>query len=273
MKKMKWVLVLALCVAMLMTSCATAESDTATPADAATAAPVEATEVPAATPGDAEEAVVTPDDATEITKESTLTTTSTDGKEIYAEQIARYTTALTEQWDIEKYYDNDMCEMVESYYEGNALENVGVAFPDLDFDGKPELVIGGIYNSENDPAIFEIWTTDDNGTPVMVAQSHSRARYYVDYDEAGAWFIDYEASNSAFSHGVYFYVLQDHSLALMQAIVYDGNANPDAPYYMSYDEDWDVSNDESIDEDTFNNIWKSHYNKYEVFDYTPFSEL
>lgn len=264
MKKMKCILLLTLCIALLMTGCATTSQGSTTTAEPTAATTVEptATAEPTATP-----------ESTATTEPTASNSESTDGRVIYAEQIARYATALSEQWDLEKYYDNDMCEMVESYYEGNPMENVGVAFPDLDFDGKPELVIGAIYNSDNDPAIFEIWTTDADGTPKMLAQSHSRARYYLDYDEADMWFVSYEASYSAFIQGCYYYTLSNGSLALMQAIIYDGNANPDAPWYMADDEDWDVSNDSPIDEATYNGIWESHSNRYEVFDYTPYSEL
>ncbi len=40
---------------------------------------------------------------------------------------------------------------------------------------------------------------------------------------------------------------------------------------MTDDEDWDVSNDTSIDEETFNNIQSSHANRYQHFDFTPLS--
>ncbi len=258
MKKLKCILLLTLCTALLMTGCATASQES-----------TDTTQPPAENKVE----TTTTTEPNDTTEPETSDSEPADGREIYAEQIARYATALSEQWDLEKYYDNEMCEMAEYYYEGNPLENVGVAFPDLDFDGKPELVIGAIYNSDKDPAVFEIWTTDENGTPKMLAQSHSRARYYLDYDEAGTWFISYEASYSAFCQGCYYYTISNGSLALAQAIVYDGSANPDAPWYMANDEDWDVSNDSPIDEATYNNIRESHSNRYEVFDYTPYSEL
>lgn len=286
MKKMKWILLLTLCVALLMTGCASASSQNAAgeePADTIAAEPAatEPTDTSEAKPADAEEPAA-PETAeepetdasaaaeAEVSSESTAD--STDGRVIYAEQIARYAKALSEQWDMETYYENNMCEMVEAYYDGDPMENVGVAFPDLDADGKPELVIGAIYNSDNDPAVFEVWTTV-NGIPVMLAQSHSRARYYLDYDEAGVWFVSYEASNSAYSSGCYYYMLSGGALSLMQAIIYDGSVDPAAPWYMAYDEDWDVSNDDPIDEATYNAILESHSKKYEVFDYTPYSEL
>ena len=71
--------------------------------------------------------------------------------EVYAEQIKRYHTAISEQWDVDKYYENDMSALPYYYYEGNARDNVGFGFVDLDNDGNRELVIGGILNADIDP--------------------------------------------------------------------------------------------------------------------------
>ena len=62
----------------------------------------------------------------------------------YADQIARYYTALSEKWDEVKYLENEMSTLPYYYYEGNPLENVGFGFVDLDNDGYWELVIGAI---------------------------------------------------------------------------------------------------------------------------------
>ena len=62
----------------------------------------------------------------------------------YAEQIGRYHTALSEKWDEDKYFENNMSALPAYYYEGNPLENVGFGFVDLDNDGRWELIIGAI---------------------------------------------------------------------------------------------------------------------------------
>ncbi len=287
------ILLLTLCAALLLTGCSAAVTDsaaaptpsasaqpTATPtptpsaeiSPTATATPSpSATPAPTATPTAASAAPTAAPTAAPAAA-AALPAPSTDGRTIYAAQIARYASALSEKWDMGRYYDNNMCEMVEAYYDGNPLDNVGVAFPDLNSDGVPELVIGAIYNSANDPVIFELWTCV-NGTPVMLAQSHSRSRYFLDRDDTGVWFVSNEASNSAFSSGVYFYTLSNGALYLAQGILVDYNANPNSPWYMTYDTDWDVSNDTPIDEATYNSIWQSHSSRYQVFDYTPYSAL
>ena len=282
MQKLKRLLPMTLCAALLLSGCGTAQAEpTATAeATAAATATVEPTTAPTTTPETATEPAATEAPsaleetpsaaATEAPAQVSEAGQSADGLTIYAQQIARYTTALSESWTTEQYYDNDMSEVAETYAQGDGLENVGVAFPDLDNDGQPELVIGAIYNQDNDPVIFEIWTTVE-GTPTLVAQSHSRSRWFLNLDEAGVWFLDNEASNSAFSSGYYYYTLSEGTLSLAQGIVYDGDADPEAPWYMTDDEDWDVSNDTSIDEETFDNIQSSHANHYQRFDFTPLS--
>ena len=54
---------------------------------------------------------------------------------------------------------------------------------------------------------------------------------------------------------------------------HDTKADPENPWFMSYDLDWDVSNDDPIDEDTANAILdnnRGHYTALEYFPYTFF---
>ena len=121
----------------------------------------------------------------------------------YAEQIGRYYTALSEQWDEGKYLENEMSPLPAYYYEGNPLENVGFGFADLDNDGHWELIIGAILNAEQDPAVFEIWTLVD-GEPVMLAQGGTRNRYILQYvEEDRMWYVVNEGSGSAFKYSTW----------------------------------------------------------------------
>ena len=56
-------------------------------------------------------------------------------RQVYAEQIAAYKTALSEKWEESAYYEHDMSPVAAAYYEGDPLENVGFGFADLDGDG------------------------------------------------------------------------------------------------------------------------------------------
>ena len=189
----------------------------------------------------------------------------------YAQQIARYYTALSNQWNEGAYFDNDMSPMAVYYYEGNALDNVGFAFLDLDGDDVQELIIGAIMNGEKDPLVFEIWTLK-NGEPVMLAQSGARNRYYSQYaEEDNMWYVAYEAENGAANFAVYYLYLSEGKFEVIQGILFDAVASENAPWFMVYDLDWDVSNDMPIDEDTANAVMNAERNNYTNVEYIPYS--
>ena len=190
--------------------------------------------------------------------------------EVYAEQIARYHTALSEKWDEGTYFDNGMSALPFYYYEGNPLENVGFGFVDLDNDGHWELIIGAILNAENDPAVFEIWTLVD-GEPVMLAQGGSRNRYVLQYvEEDRMWYVVNEGSNGAANSATYYLMLNEGKLEVVQGVILDAIADEENPWFLTYDLDWDVSNDEPIDEATANAILESNRELYTALELFPY---
>ena len=56
-----------------------------------------------------------------------------------------------------------------------------------------------------------------------------------------------------------------------QGVIFDATANENAPWYVTFDLDWDVSNDTPINEDTANAILKAGRNIYAVQEYFPYS--
>ena len=190
--------------------------------------------------------------------------------EAYAQQIGRYHAALTEQWDEGKYLENGLSALPASYYQGNPLENVGFGFLDLDNDGHWELIIGAIQNAEEDPAVFEIWTLAD-GEPVMLVQAGAKNRYVLQYvEEDDMWYVVNEATNSAANHGTYYLMLTEGKLEVTQGIVFDAVANEQNPWFMTWDLDWDVSNDDPIDEETANSVLESNRKSYTALELFPY---
>ena len=238
---------------------ATSPSDTATQ-DTPTTAPTEAPTEEPTVPADVEDE--------NVSDEGDANSYYID--QVYTQQIARYQTALSEQWDPSQCLDNELSELPAGYYEGNPLENVGFGFVDLDNDGSLELIIGAILNAEEDPSVFEIWTLVD-GEPVMLAQGGSRNRYLLQFvEEDNMWYVVNEAANSAASSATYYMMLQEGKLEEMQGIVYDADANPQNPWFMTYDMDWDVSNDEPIDEAMADSIFQAHSAHYTAIEYFPY---
>ena len=190
---------------------------------------------------------------------------------VYTQQIERYYTAISNQWDESAYFEHEMSPMAVYYYEGNALDNVGFACMDLDGDDIRELIIGAIHNAEQDPLVFEIWTLK-NGEPVMLAQSGSRNRYYMQYaEEDGVWSVAYEAENGAANHAVYYLQLAEGEFEVIQGIVFDAVASETDPWIMAYDLDWDISNDMPIDGETANAVMEAERNIYTAIEYLPYS--
>ena len=280
MKKIFSFMLAIVMIAALMSGCGPSEMTDPTPTDP-TVETTEATEQ--ATEEVTEEMT---EDTTEAPTEEVTeeTTESSDEDEVvyegdassyyidqvYGEQIKRYYTALTEKWDENKYFENEMSALPFYYYEGNPLENVGFAFEDLDNDGRWELIIGAILNAEQDPTVFEIWTLVDD-KPVMLIQGGSRNRYVLQFvEEDNMWYVANEASNGAASHATYFLMLMDGQLQIMQGVTFDAQADAENPWFMTYDMDWDVSNDEPIDEDMANAILENNRGHYTALEYFPY---
>ena len=257
-KSICWIVILL--IAVMLVGCSTSQNTQVPNAEVPaieTAAPTEAgTE---AAPENAEEDIVYEGDASSYYIDVA-----------YAEQIGRYHTALSEKWDEDKYFENNMSALPYHYYEGNPLENVGFGYVDLDNDGQMELIIGAILNAELDPSVFEIWTLV-NGEPVMLAQGGSRNRYVLQYTEDDQmWYVVNEGSNGAANSATYYLMLSEGKFEVMQGIILDALADEENPWFMTYDLDWDTSNDEPIDEATANAILESNRKLYTALEYFPY---
>lgn len=260
MKKLIMTLTLFLLCFALLAGCGatTAEPTTEATADPTTEPTTEATEV------------ITEEVTEEVTEDSDM---AYYAKGIYAEALSRYYTALSEQWNEDAYFEHEMSAMAAHYYDGNALENIGFAFIDIDGDSNKELFIGAIANAVNDPLVLEVWTIVD-GAPVMLAQSGTRNRYYLQYEaEVYNWSIAYEAENGAANWAAYYLQILDHELKVTQGIIFDAIADEANPWFLTYDLDWDTTNDEPTDEDMANAIIHNGRILYTAADYIPFSAL
>lgn len=272
-KKMKWIGLFALAASLLLTACGAQPAGTAATAtpEATAAATAEPTATPETTATPEATAAAEPaEEPADLPAEEPagIVNMAEEGQKLYAAQITRYAAALSEQWPEGRYFENGMSELASYYYEGDARANVGAFFPDLDGDGSPEMVIGAILDADTDPVVLEIWTVRD-GAPHMLAQSHARNRYFVEYlADENAWLIANEGSSGAASSVRFYYALQNGELALMQGVTTESGA-----WYMTYDTDLDVSNDTPSDEATCLAIVDSHTGRYTALDYTPYTQL
>lgn len=269
MKRVSLCLAVILLMAAFLTACSTPTPTEPAVTQIPSTAPIEttpATQVPT-------EETMEPTEALAETTGDTGSVSSEYVDEAYAEIIGRYYTALTAQWDADQYFDNGMSALASYYYDGNPLENVGFGYLDLNNDGQNELIIGAILNADRDPSVFEIWTITD-GKPVMLAQGGSGNRYILQFvDEDNIWYVVNEASNNAASNATYYMMIIEDKLEITQGILFDAAADPENPWFMTYDLDWDASNDDPIDEDMANAILENNRNFYTALEYFPYSYL
>ena len=117
-------------------------------------------------------------------------------EEQYGEVLDKYYAALSEKWDGQKLSSEGLSQLSLYCQEGNALENVGYAFLDVNGDGVCELMIGAIHGDEFvNKMLFELYTLED-GVPVQIFAGQERDRYYIAGLEEGGYLIANEASSS-----------------------------------------------------------------------------
>lgn len=189
---------------------------------------------------------------------------------VYKEQMDLVYKALSEKWEIDQCFDNDISSLISNHCDDNPLESVGYALEDLDRDGKDELLIGALDRDFDGGMLYDIYTEKD-GEVVHVLSGHERNRYYLQWLEEGIYMIANEASNSAYSCAWYYYTLSDGELELIQGIVFDASEDEDNPWFMTDDTDWDVSNDTHDTDGIAESLVEVYTKQYTTLEYTPFS--
>lgn len=189
---MKKTVSIILCAALslaVLTACGSPASP------APTAEPVQTAEpTPEPTPEPTAEPTSTP----EPTPESV-----TDPLVMYKDILDVYAQALANNYGGEELIGSEISLLNMYCYEGNALDNVGYVFLDLDGDGTLELFIGAIGGDEFVAnTVFDFYTYQD-GHPVLLLDSMERARCYICDDNT----LVVDGASSAFDaeHSCYSY--------------------------------------------------------------------
>lgn len=227
--------------------------------------------------GETTKATEASDPTTEPVQEDTTAPAETGnqaGEDLYLEQYApvldRYARALQEQWNEGMLFQEGMCTLCSYCYEGNPLENVGYALMDLNGDQVPELLVGATGGDAYvQDVLFEVYTLQ-NDTPVQLLVSNERSGYRL-CDDGDCYFLVNQASASAAQRQWLYFVVAGDQLTVAQGIVYDAEADSENPWFMTYDDDWDTSNDTAIDEAAAKAIMDGYEAKCFVPEYTPFA--
>ena len=265
--------VLLMLVAMMISGCqANKQEPEMTPPATTEPAIQETLEIPTEESISTEENIVESTDTIpeELSSEAPDDAVTNDTLAVYAEQLNLIYQALTEQWSVEKYFDNDMSHLMANHYEGDALENVGYALVDLDGDSKDELIISAVDKTYAGGMLYDVYSAP-NGEVIHVLCGHERNRYYLQDMEDEGYGIANEASDSAWRSAWYYYALVEGKLALTQGIIVNVEANSESPWFFTYDEDWDVSNDTHDVDGMAESIIEAYRQSYMTLDYIPFS--
>ncbi len=191
------------------------------------------------------------------------------GNDLYKKVLDKHIKAIKEKWASEKLEQENMSYMynVLAQSNENILDKIGYAYYDSNGDGIEELFIGEIAQGQWKGVAYDIYTMVDR-KPVHVVSGGARDRYFA-CDNA---FICNEYSGGANESGTLVYILVENSTELYPQVgfKYDGYENPKNPYFLSYNFTKNVW--ENVPLSTFNER-KSVFEKYERFEYTPFSTL
>ena len=162
--------------------------------------------------------------------------------------------------------DPVFAQPVEAYYTAHStqeLANVGYGYVDLDQDGQNELVIGATAAAEDALSVFEIWT-NKSGESSLVAKSDAQNRYYLQYiQEDMMWCVVKEVDGNA----TYYLMFSEGELSVSQGILCVDAANGEKQWYMTYDLDGDISNDDPVDAETATAILEMNRKFYTAVDY------
>ena len=190
--------------------------------------------------------------------------------DVYKDQMELVYQALSQEWSVDKYFENEISPLISNHYEGSPLENVGYALKDLDGDGKEELIISAVSENSSGGMLYDVYSAP-NGKVIHVLSGHERNRYYLQWMEEGTYMIANEASNSAFNSAWYYYSLVAGQLELMQGVVFNAEEDENNPWFITYDEDWDVSNDSHDVDGIAESIIEAYVGSYITLEYIPFS--
>ena len=167
-------------------------------------------------------------------------------KELYAEVLGNYFTALNYKWGKSVLYEMGLSTFLAACYEGDSYMNVGYTFLDLNADGVDELLIGPAKDEYSfKEVIFALYTLQD-GKPCNIFISNERYFYLIHQMENNEYVIENSSSFSNVQNGNFFYSLQSNGLDFIDGVMLEGTIDSDSIWYRVTGDDEDVSGDEKI---------------------------
>lgn len=182
----------------------------------------------------------------------------------YSSILQQYRTALQEDWDFDTLMNNGLNYLC-AYHKGTGLDDIGYSLYDIDNNGTPELLIGELGQTNRGGDVYDIYTLSD-GNPSLVAQSGERDMFTV--CEGGK--ISEVGSGGAAHTYFQYYDYKDGNCVLIEAVVIDGELDPENPYFYTTADTFDTSTYTPITESEGDDIAKKYSATQITF--TPFRE-
>ena len=188
----------------------------------------------------------------------------------YRETLDFYYQALNEKWGEGMLLDNNLSILSSYCYDGNALDNVGYSFLDINEDGKDELLIGGIFSIEYEEfinkIIFDLYM-EESGVIKHVFTSSERDRYYIIADECGTYYFVNEGAGGA-GYSIYgSYTLEGSELKAGKGV------RSEYEWYLMEDVSKDVSEGVHIGDGEAQQLIEKMQEQYLQIDWIPFSAV
>ena len=185
--------------------------------------------------------------------------------DIYAPLARDYYMAFLDGWDFEYLEEkglNATLIMEAAPYEPFSF--LGYTSYDINGDGTAEFILGDMNAPTN---VYEIATMVD-GQFVSVFSGWSRNLGFVCADGS----VVVRGSGGAAITYYTYYKLDGAALRVFGSVIREGNASPDAPWFISTDDDKDIMNDSPTSEEQALGIIRQYEGQYISFDFKPLSE-
>ena len=185
--------------------------------------------------------------------------------DIYAPLARDYYMAFLDDWDFEYIEEkglNATLIMEAAPYEPFSF--LGYTSHDINGDGVPEFILGDMNAPTN---VYEIATMID-GQFVSIFSGWSRNLGFICADGS----VVVRGSGGAAITYYTYYKLDGGALKVFGSVIHEGNASPDAPWFISTDDDKDIMNDSSASEEQALGLIKQYEEQYISFELKPLSE-
>ena len=186
--------------------------------------------------------------------------------DVYADLLRNYYLAFNEGWDEQFCTEKGLNYMfIMEFFPHEPLSNLGYIKHDINADGLEELIIADM----NTPiTVYQIYS-QQGGQPVNVFEGWARNVAYVCSDGS---IVTRGSGGAAVTYYTY-YKLDGAALVPFGSVIHEGNASPNAPWFVSQDGDMDITNDIPATQEQAQGIISQYEAMYIPFALTPLSAL